>query len=99
MQNNRDHASLSCIMSFHCSLLDLITFIRCNIIGAYQQEDDPRIIQMLFDFLLPITSCNYVAIVPGGDQALSLQSYQSFFQLVTQFFVLMGVGEENLDCF
>ncbi len=54
--------------------------------------------QVLHDLGLPLCSWNNIPVIPGGDDLLPLEVAQVFLQLVAEFFITVGIGDEDLIC-
>jgi len=52
-------------------------------------------VEVLTDLMLPIGSGANIAIMPHCDEFLALQGPQVPLELVEQFFIFMGIAEED----
>lgn len=73
-QDDWNYLCLAFIMPFHGPLhLDVIAIIGGHEIGADQQQDDLRLFQMIVDLTLLLLAGADQTIMPGGDDAVTLQ--------------------------
>jgi hypothetical protein len=77
-------------MTLHRALhLDIVAIIRCQEIGADQQQDDFILVNFLIDCLVDILTCPDTAIMPSIDHTLPFKHSELLLKLVSQRLVCM----------
>lgn len=84
-QNDWDHHSIAGGMPLHCPQhFAVVAIVGREEVGADEQQDNVRGVQVVIDFVAKILPRLDSAIVPGVDEPLPLEGRQMLFQPVTQ---------------
>ena len=95
-ENDRDDDGFAVLMPLHRARhFDVIAVIGGEKVGADEQEDDLRRVHVFVNLPAPFLTSDDAAVVPLADDTVSSQHGEVRLQLVTQCFVLVGVGVEG----
>ena len=78
-EQDRDHPGFTLLTTFECALhLHLVTVVGGEEVGADEQENDGGLVQVGINGVCPIGTWYNLAIIPGADNALTLQEAEMF---------------------
>ena len=99
-EDRGDDDGLFVFVALQCAFhFNIVTIIRRDEISADQQENDIRLFKVLVDFLIAFLSGKDAAVVPRGNDILTLQKFQMGFQFIAQGFIFMRITVKQADRF